>query len=158
MYWGLKMISLIFLSFLCLLFSEKPQNHIDGVVAVVGDFVVLKSDVFEQAFLLAKQKNINPQKSPLAFERLFKKTLNDKVDRLVVLSAAQKDTSLEVSFDEINANLKDRIDSFSALFGSEQAFEDTMKMSINTIKGEYYRVIEEELFVEKFRFFNKRIV
>ena len=27
-------------------------------------------------------------------------------------------------------------------------------MSINTIKGEYYKTVEEELFVEKFRFLN----
>ena len=59
------MIKLIFLflSFFC--FSQTNSNHLDGVVAVVGDFVVLKSDVFEQSLLLAKQKNINPQKSPL---------------------------------------------------------------------------------------------
>ena len=29
-----------------------------------------------------------------------------------------------------------------------------MKMSISAIKNEYYKLVEEELFVEKFRFLN----
>ena len=145
------MIKFICLVFLCFSFSQNAQNHVDGVVAIVGDLVILKSDVFEQTLLLAKQKNINPQKSPLVFERLFKKTLSEKIDRLVVLNAAQQDSSLEVSFDEINTNLEDRIDSFSAVFGSKKALEDTMKMSLSEIKNEYWDVVKEELYVEKFR-------
>ena len=133
------------------LFSQTTSNHVDGVVAVVGDLAVLKSDVFEQALLLAKQKNISPQNSPLIFERLFKKTLEEKIDRLIVLNAAIKDTSIEVSFDEIDLNLKDRINSFASVFGSEKALEDTMKMSVSEIKTEYWDVVKEELYVEKFR-------
>ena len=41
---------------------------------------------------------------------------------------------LSISFDEINSNLKDRIDSFAAVFGSQKALEDTMRMSVNEIK------------------------
>ena len=141
---------LIFFSFS---FAQpSPNNHVDGIVAIVGDFAVLKSDVFEQALLLAKQKNIAPQKSPLMFERLFKKVLIEKIDRLVVLNAAQKDTSIEVTFDEINSNLEDRISSFSNVFGSEKALEDTMKMSLSEIKSEYWDIVKEEIYVEKFRF------
>ena len=53
-----------------------------------------------------------------------------------------------------NNTLDKRIETFVNIFGSKEALEDTMKMSINSIKGEYYKVVEEELFVEKFRFLN----
>ena len=145
------MIKLLFILLTCFCFSQNTTNHIDGVVAIVGDFIVLKSDVFEQSLLLAKQKNINPQKSPLVFETLFKNTLSEKIDRLVVLNAAQKDTALEVSFEEINSNLQDRIDSFAAVFGSEKALEDTMNLSLSEIKKEYWDIVKEEIYVEKFR-------
>ena len=141
----------ILLLFFSSLFSQQTENHVDGVLAVVGDLVVLKSDVFEQSLLLAKQKNINPQKSPLAFERLFKKTLSEKIDRLFVLNAAIQDTSVEVSFDEINLNLEERINSFADVFGSKEALEDTMKMSLSEIKNEYWETVKEEIYVEKFR-------
>ena len=146
------MISFVFLFLFCSgLFSQNAENHVDGVIAVVGNLVVLKSDVFEQSLLLAKQKNINPQKSPLIFERLFKKTLSEKIDRLLVLNGALQDTAIDVSFDEINLNLEERINSFAEVFGSKKALEDTMKMSLSEIKSEYWDTVKEELYVEKFR-------
>ena len=51
--------------------QTNPQNHIDGIVAIVNNSMVLKSDVLEQSVMVAKQKNINPQKTPLAFEKIF---------------------------------------------------------------------------------------
>jgi len=148
------MILFIFILFFCVGLSQNQQNHIDGVLAVVGTAVVLKSDVFEQALLLAKQKRVDPKKSPLAFEALFKKVLNEKINRLVVLSAAQEDSLLAVSFDEINSSLEERIASFVAVFGSEKALEDTLQMSVKEIKKEYWEVVREELYVEKFRLKN----
>ena len=146
------MISFVFLFLFCSgLFSQNAENHVDGVIAVVGNLVVLKSDVFEQSLLLAKQKNINPQKSPLIFERLFKKTLSEKIDRLLVLNGALQDTAIDVSFDEINLNLEERINSFAEVFGSKKALEDTMKMSLSEIKSEYWDTVKEELYVERFR-------
>ena len=57
------------LFFCCLCFSSAPP--IDGVLAVVEREVILKSDVLQQTYLLASQKNIDPYKSPVLFESLF---------------------------------------------------------------------------------------
>ena len=70
------------------------------------------------------------------------------------MAFAKKDTLISVSNEEVNNTLDKRIETFVDIFGSKEALEDTMKMSINTIKGEYYKTVEEELFVEKFRFLN----
>ena len=130
------------------------QDHIDGIIAIVGDNVVLKSDILEQTALLARQKNINPQKSPLAFERLFTNTLEKKINSLVVLSVAKQDSFISVSFEDINNNIDERIRVFVDLFGSEEALEDTMKLSIKEIKTEFWSVVEEELFIEKLKYLN----
>ena len=130
------------------------QDHIDGIIAIVGDNVVLKSDILEQTALLARQKSINPQKSPLAFERLFTKTLEKKINSLVVLSVAKQDSFISVSFEDINNNIDERIRVFVDLFGSEEALEDTMKLSIKEIKTEFWSVVEEELFIEKLKYLN----
>ena len=139
--------------FFCLAFNQQTPNHIDGVIAIVGDNVVLKSDVLEQSFLVAKQKNVNPQSSPLLFEKIFNSVLNEKIDRLVVLSAASNDSLVSVSYEEVNATLDDRIDGFISIFGSKEALEDTMGLKINEIKAEYWKTVEEELLVERFRYF-----
>ena len=130
------------------------QDHIDGIIAIVGDNVVLKSDILEQTALLARQKSINPQKSTLAFERLFTKTLEKKINSLVVLSVAKQDSFISVSFEDINNNIDERIRVFVDLFGSEEALEDTMKLSIKEIKTEFWSVVEEELFIEKLKYLN----
>jgi len=139
--------------FFCLAFNQQTPNHIDGVIAIVGDNVVLKSDVLEQSFMVAKQKNVNPQSSPLLFEKIFNSVLNEKIDRLVVLSAASNDSLVSVSYEEVNATLDDRIDGFISIFGSKEALEDTMGLKINEIKAEYWKTVEEELLVERFRYF-----
>ena len=144
-----------FTFFLFFSFSfSQGMGIIDGVLAVVDNNVILRSDIEEQVFLIAKEKNISPQKTPLAFQSLYEKIIEEQIDRKVVLSAAKQDSLIEVTNEEINKTLNQRIDAFVGVFGSKEALEDTMKMSISAIKNEYYKLVEEELFVEKFRFLN----
>ena len=138
--------------------QTAPSNHIDGVIAIVGDNIVLKSDVLEQSFMLAKQKNINPQSNQRAFEKIFNSVLEEKINRLVVLSAASEDSLISVSYEEINATLEDRIEGFISIFGSREALEDTMGLKINEIKAEYWKTVEEELLVERFRYFKLLVI
>ena len=109
-------------------------------MVVVGDDIILRSDIEEQVFMIAKQKNISPQKQPLAFDRLFKRVVEEQIDRLVVLNFAKQDTFISVTNEEVLKTLNQRIDAFVGVFGSIEALEDTMKMSVNTIKSEYYKV------------------
>ena len=147
------MKTFVFIFLFSFVFSQE-KALVDGVLVVVDDQIILRSDIQEQVFFLAKEKNISPQKTPLAFEALWERVVQDQVDRLVVLSFAKKDTFVTVSNEEVNKTLNQRIDSYINVFGSKEALEDSMKMSVNAIKGEYYNIIEEELLVEKFRFFN----
>ena len=144
---------ILFIIFFSFCFCQN-QSVVDGVLAIVDNSIILRSDIEEQVFLLAKEKNISPQKSPMAFEKLYKRVVEEQIERQVVLSFAKKDTLITVSNEEVNNTLDKRIETFVNIFGSKEALEDTMKMSINSIKGEYYKVVEEELFVEKFRFLN----
>ena len=105
------MIFLFFLFSTAFLFPQK-KALIDGVLAVVDDQIILQSDIQEQVFFLAKEKNISLQKTPLAVERLWEKVVQDQVDRLIVLSFAKKDTFITVSSEEVNKTLNQRIESY----------------------------------------------
>jgi len=142
------MILLFLFSFL---FSQ-PSSHVDGVVAVVGDRPILKSEVLEQTLLLAQQKNINPQKTPLLLEKLYNRVLQERIDRQVVLFIANQDTSLSVEREEINQSLDDRVDLFIDSFGSKKAMEDSLNMTIKELKTQYWDLVRDEILVEKFRF------
>ena len=136
--------------FVFLILSFLFPNYLDGVIAVVGNKAVLKSDVLDQAYMLASQKNISP--SDPRFERVFDAVLQEKVHRLIVLNSAEKDTSIVVSYSEINTELDSRIDYFLNSFGSESALEEAMGMNVGDIKDEYWETVREELMVDRFRY------
>ena len=58
--------------FLSVLFS---QGRVDGTVAVVGDNMILHSDVLQQAQILATRQKIDPTRSPYLFKDIYTKLL-----------------------------------------------------------------------------------
>ena len=95
--------------------------------------------------MLAEQKKISPQNSPLMFQKLFDRVLKDKIYLKVVLIEAEKDTLFSVTYDEINTNLNNRIDVFINQVGSEENLEKAFGMSIGDIKNNYWETVREEL-------------
>ena len=112
---------ILFFLLISFLFSENQRA--DGVLAVVGNRAVLASDVLEETSLLAQQQNISPQKNPYLYDRLFSAVLNKQINKNIVLFYALQDSLLEVSYDNINKTLDERLAFYVAQFGSEEAFE-----------------------------------
>ena len=73
--------------------------------------------------------------------------------RIFYLVSAEKDTAIDVSFDEINSELDRRVNLFVDSFGSIASFEKNMKMTTKELKQEYWETVKEELLVEKYKFF-----
>mgnify|MGYP001315501584 FL=1 len=140
----------------CLLFLFTflfcQQELVDGVVATVGDKTILFSEVLSETRMLAEQKNISPQESPLMFQRLFDSILKDKIYLKVVLIEAEKDSLFSVTYDEINSSLNERIDVFTNQVGSKKNLEKAFGMSLGDIKNNYWETVREELLIEKFKY------
>ena len=128
------------------------QELVDGVVATVGDKTILFSEVLSETRMLAEQKNISPQGSPLMFQRLFDSILKDKIYLKVVLIEAEKDSLFSVTYDEINSSLNERIDVFTNQVGSKENLEKAFGMSLGDIKNNYWETVREELLIEKFKY------
>lgn len=141
-----------FLVSLLFMFFAFGSFHVDGVVAVVGSRSILRSEVLEQSTMLAQQQNISPDKNPYQFQKVFDQVLKEKIHRHLVLEVAEKDTSVSVSFEEINAELESRIEMFASSFGSIEMLEEKMEMSVKELKQEYWETVEEELLVEKYKY------
>ena len=54
--------------FLSVLFS---QGKVDGTVAIVGNNIILHSDVLQQAQILAARQKIDPARSPYLFKDIY---------------------------------------------------------------------------------------
>ena len=101
----------------------------------------------EESFFLAQQRDISPQENPFLFRSLFNQVLKEKIHKNLVLIAAEEDTMIVVSEDEVKKHLEDRISFFIKQLGSIESLEKEMGMSVEEIKSRYHDEIEEELFI-----------
>ena len=76
-----------------LLFGSQQQNQqkIDGVAAVVGDKVVLSSDVNQSLAMAVFQQKLDPRKDGEIIQTLKENIINTIVNRKVVLIMAELD-------------------------------------------------------------------
>ena len=139
----------IFLFLFCFVFGEKQLG--DGVLAVVGAKVVLFSTVLDETNLVAQEQNISIQKNPFLYEKLFKKTLEKNINNKIILSLAEKDSSLVVDYSEIKQVLDERVSYYVSRFGSVLELEKQMGFSVGEMKEKNWKAVEEELMVEKYR-------
>tara|TARA_Y100000590_G_scaffold464148_1_gene632894 strand:- start:1245 stop:2510 length:1266 start_codon:yes stop_codon:yes gene_type:complete len=143
---------MLFFILILMSFSFSNEELVDGVLAVVENNHILFSEVLGESRMLAEQKNINPQTSPMLFQSVFDAVLKEKINIAVVLSVAEKDSSIDVSYEEINRSIDERISMFAKQLGSEKKLEEAFGLSIADIKNNFWETVRKEIVVEKFKY------
>jgi len=122
-----------------LLFSSKiySQKVIDGVEAIIGNEIILTSDIQTQyqQYLAQGYTNRGEIKCRIIEDLLYQKLL---------LNQAKID-SLEISEQEIESELEKRIRYFIGQVGSKDKLEEFYGKSIIEIKSEFRDLINEQL-------------
>ena len=129
--------------------NEAP---VDGLLAVVGNNTILHTDVFQQSQMIAMQQGIDVSQNPYAFERIYNETLSNMVDQYILLAAAEKDTTLEVSTKEVDSALEQQLSEIIARAGSEKALEEALGQPIRQIKKDYWLEIKNMILIDRFRY------
>ena len=124
-----------FIVFFVVVWGATP---VDGVLAVVEKEVILKSDVLQQSYALASQRNIDPYNSPLLFESLYEDVLNQMVDNLVLYDLASKDTTITILDQDVEASLGVELQKRIEIAGSVSALEEMLGESFSLIQGSEY--------------------
>jgi len=140
---------LFFILFSILGANEAP---VDGLLAVVGNNTILHTDVFQQSQMIAMQQGIDVSQNPYAFERIYNETLSNMVDQYILLAAAEKDTTLEVSTKEVDSALEQQLSEIIARAGSEKALEEALGQPIRQIKKDYWLEIKNMILIDRFRY------
>ncbi|MGB0176733.1 MAG: peptidylprolyl isomerase [Owenweeksia sp.] len=118
----------------------QPQL-VDGVVAVVGKNIVLKSNVDSQ-FKNLKDQGLTENESEKC--RIFEELLFEKL----LLHQAEID-SIEVSPEEVDLAIERRINVFVQQIGSRQKLEQYYKKSIVEIKEEMQPYVHDQMVAQK---------
>ena len=126
---------------------SMSQEVIDGIVAIVGDEIILRTELLQVAQLYAAQQGINPLSQPEAFEELKKVSLESLIDQKVLLARAEEDT-ITVEDQQLEAELEARIQEFVRQLGSRERVEAYFGSPIKKIKKDYREEVRKNLIIQ----------
>jgi parvulin-like peptidyl-prolyl isomerase len=97
-----------------------PALPQDRIMAVVGDYLLLESEWRDQSLLLAGQLGVDPGSPEMA--DLSRESFDQMVSDLVILAAAERDTTVHVDSDRILEETDEEIASIRSRFPNETEF------------------------------------
>lgn len=123
--------------------TPKEGASLDRIAAIVGDEIIMQSDIDGQLYYLSQYDNT------IDFNDLEtkKKILESMIDNLLMVNKAKLD-SIEVSNEEINQRMEIHLQSEIQRFGSEKRVEQVYGMSMPRIKNDIKEKIKQNLLVQ----------
>ena len=143
----MKFISLI----LSLGILASQDAVFEGISAVVGNTVVLKSDVSQLVSMTALQQNIDLKKNPEVYSQLQSHVLQGLIDQRVIIEMAKID-SIEVKPKDVDDALDQQIEKIISQAGSKTLAEEYLGQSIKSFRREYWQDMQDRLITEQYQF------
>ena len=130
--------------------NQSKVETVDGVAAVVENDVILKSDVMQQAYMVAQQQGVDPFKQPQTFESIFSSVLDQMVDNLVLYQISLKDTNIVLDPLAVEESLKKELNKRIEFAGSANKLEDLFGEPLSMIRAKLRLEIKKALRIERF--------
>lgn len=124
--------------------SAQDAEVVDEIVAVVGDQIVLQSEVDAMVANLLRQQ---PQVS--YSERAWMEALNQIINQEVMAVVAKRDTNITVTPEQVDQSLNRRIEQMVNQVGSQARLEEIYGRSIVQIKEELREDFRDQLLAEQ---------
>jgi peptidyl-prolyl cis-trans isomerase SurA len=138
-------------------------GHLDGIAAVVGDEIVLRSELEAYAYMRLTAIGKNPDS--IDTKALLDECLNDLIDNKVLLVRAMTDSTINVRNDEVESTLNNHI---NAILRQNNITMEQLEAQLRIQQGstmarfktEMRRAIREQLYKQKLQqgyYFSTRI-
>ncbi|MFN4300142.1 MAG: peptidylprolyl isomerase [Thermaurantimonas sp.] len=125
-----------------ILYAQESKKVVDGVAAVVGSRIILKSEIEANHENLVRQGQMENTLKDMC--KVFEDLLLEKL----LIHQAEID-SVVVTDEEVDANIERRIQMIIQQIGSVQKLEEFYKKSIIEIKEEMSEMIKDQMTAEK---------
>lgn len=135
----------LILSFILFAVQSRAQEAqvIDRVVAVVGQNIILQSDIEAQYIQMRLQGGIKGSASSIRCE-----ILEDLLFRKLMLNQAEMD-SITVTDEQVKSEVDRLISYFVSQLGSQENLEKYYNKSMSEIKEEMFRMRKDQMLVEQ---------
>ena len=129
--------------------AQGELQVIDGIAAIVGDEVILESEVDEEFYIY--QMRTGAEISSEQASEIRSGILREMVDEMLLVAKARRD-SIAVEEDELESEIDRRVDELRERHGSEEALEEALSqegVTLDELKDLYRGDIERRLLAEK---------
>lgn len=128
------------------------RDVIDRIVAIVGDEIILASELAGQMQLVALQSSKAPRNQAEA-EQLRDEILDGMISDRLFLISAKKDTTIRVRPEEVEQALDEHIARTRENFDSEAAFSEALAsedMTVRDLRRRFRTDVENQLIKQRF--------
>ena len=146
----MKKVFILFLILSSFSFANS-QEILDRIIAVVGDKIILESELDFQVQLFTAQMGKRPT-SQRELDKLKKDLLDQMVNDKLILIQAEKDTLLEVTSDEVDRALEGHLSEIKSQFPSDEAFKRELEaegLTERELRKRYKQQAKNELLMNK---------
>jgi len=146
-----KKIFFFILNLFLLINFSRGQEVLDRIVAVVGNQIILESELKAQLALYATQFGID-LKDEKRQKQIQTELLEQMINDNLLLIQAQKDTSIEVTSKEVESAVREQLEKVKSQFSSEEAFGDQLKaegLTENELKKKYKEQIKKQMLIDR---------
>ena len=140
----------ILLPYIFFLYGQNQDMPIDGIAAIVGENIILKSDVSQVVGMTALQRGLDVSKDRAVLEKLQGDVLGSLIDQKVILEMAKLD-SIEVAEKDVERALEQQIETFIMRAGTEKMAETMLGQSLNDFRREYWYDMRDRLITEQYQ-------
>jgi peptidyl-prolyl cis-trans isomerase SurA len=138
-------------SFIILFISAaNAQQLVDGVAAIVGQEIILNSEVEQYVQNYVLQNKINVTSNPEMYKKIKIQVLESLVEQKILLTKADEDT-ITVTEREVDRYLEEQIRTLISRAGSETALESAFQSPMKKIRRDLRSETESRLKIETLR-------
>jgi len=133
-----------------LLISAQAQQLVDGIAAIVGKEIILRSEIQQYVQNYVVQNRIDVKNNQGLLNNLKAQTMEKLIEQKLLLAKAEEDT-LQVDDMMLDQKVDERIRYLIGQTGSEDKLEKVFGSPMKKIKRDTRKVVKEQLLVEQVR-------
>ncbi|MGC9512165.1 MAG: foldase protein PrsA [Fidelibacterota bacterium] len=145
----LKCFSKSVILILIALLPLRAQQLVDGIAAIVGQEIILYSDVQQLTFEMLRSSGINPSSmTENDFMSMQNEALRELINMEIILLQAEED-SIIVRERDIQTSLDQQLQQYMDVFGSEEQIEQAFNQPMRKIREFLYDRVKSSLIVQQ---------
>jgi len=132
-------------------FVTLAQELVDGVAAIVGDNIILKSDVLQLAQINALQNRVDIFSQPEMLVQFQDNAFDALLMQMILLDRAKVDSMDVIPQEDIDLSLEQQIDNILAQVGSESRFKEVIGQSVRDFRLDHWGDIRDQIIAERYQ-------